>query len=156
ALLWCVLQVGHGPEAGRAAAILGQRHVRNAKLVALFLRLTGASFHPATQILLRGFAEDGADEKTRAQARFKLAKSLLATAELSARLQQPDPTTVQDELETEYPLGDDLVKALRAQDPARLTAEAEALLREVRARFPGVAHPYVKGTLGEAAQRELA
>ena len=156
ALWWLVETMGHGPEADRAVEILAHDHLADASNAARLKRVTGAPHAAATRALLRAFAERGATRDVRAQASFLLAKSLLAAAEIAEQLHRDESGDVARRLAWDYPLGGELVQFFRGEDAKRLTTEAEKLLHEVAERHAAVPHPYLNGTLGDAAEWELA
>jgi peroxiredoxin len=155
ALTEVVSTMQYGPEADKAAEILARRYLGHEKIAKYFERLTAGTHAPPAQALLRAFAERGATTEVRAVASFKLAKSLLSVAETADKLRADKSGAFAQQFEQNSPLGDEFVKHLRGEDSKKLTAEGEKILREIIAKHAKVQHPYMRGTLGEAAEWEL-
>lgn len=147
--------ISHGPEAEQAVAILAAGHMSHEKMAGRFERIPAGPYARAGRELLRAFAERGATEQIRAQAAFKLAKSLAASADLTERLGADTSGAVRRQMEWDNPLGDELVKAFRAENPKQLREEAKRLFQEVAAKYANIPHPYMTGTLGQAVEWEL-
>jgi RNA polymerase sigma factor (sigma-70 family) len=169
ALTWVAFTLGHGPELDKAVERLVERlKVADKNAAALFVQLRPdvapvalfvqlrSDIDPHIRTLLRAFAKHGPTREIRAQASFKLAKSLLALAEAAGQLQaEKSGAAVLREWEAYRPMDVvELVKLCRAQDPKALVAEAEALLKAIA--DSDVPHPYVREeTLGTGARWEL-
>jgi RNA polymerase sigma factor (sigma-70 family) len=169
ALTWVAFTLGHGPEHEKAVELLVERlKAADKNAAALFVQLSPGvdpvplfvqlrpDVDPQTRTLLRAFAEHGPTREIRAQASFKLAKSLLALAEAAGQLQaDKSGAAVLREWEAYRPMEvAEFVKLCRAQDPKALVAEAEALLKALA--DSDVPHPYLrKETLGTGARWEL-
>jgi RNA polymerase sigma factor (sigma-70 family) len=156
--LWqALLLSGHGPEADEAAARLAARlQAGDKSAAALFVQLGTTAEPRPFRTLLRAFVEHGPTPEIRAQASFKLAKSLLALADVAQQLQADTTGKVAREWGGESPQGAERVKQFRGEDPKALTAEAEQILHLIVEKQANIPHPYHRTTLGEAAQWELA
>lgn len=156
ALWFAFTMMSNGPEAEQAVAALAGRYMKHEKTTKQFERVVTGPHPRAGRDLLRAFAQSGATEQVRAQASFKLAKSLAAVADLTERLRDDKSGVVSRQMERDHPLGDELVKSFLAENPDQLRAEAKKLFEEIAAKHGSVPHPYMRGTLGEAVEWELA
>jgi RNA polymerase sigma factor (sigma-70 family) len=153
-----------GPEPVRAAELLARDHLDNEKLLTMYVkRANEKSPTLVNEKILRAFADRGTRREIRGKATFTLARVLWTIAEWSRGLRGTGRAAVEAYLLDEFPGAEPLVKQLRSRDPARLEAEAEALLKRVVRDYADV--PYfalldnVVGsrgkTLGEMARSDL-
>jgi hypothetical protein len=149
ALSWIVQHSGGGSDPASTSAIdqLARDHVANPKIAGL---LSSLQYGPTSgRVLLEAVLEKNPDHDAKAQACFTLAKKIKQDAEYAQRMKRDQNFLAQ----LGQFFGDAESKRLAKAKPEDLEKQAEAMFERVVKEFADVKG--FRGTLGEAAEREL-
>ncbi len=152
ALVWIVqIQGQDAAQVDRALDALLVHHLASERVADA---CSGLSYSHASRVepFLQTLLEKSPSEKVRAAACYGLAKVLGSTAQMARTLKETKDAERRHSLEQW--LGAEKAKRLAALDEPATAARAEKLLERVVAEFGDQKHAW-KGTLGEAAERDL-
>jgi len=145
ALIWVVNHAEGSPESIKAVDMLIRDHIANKKIDALLPRLVHMPLD-ANEKLIRAVLEKADTAERKANVRIQLAKFLKGKADAVEVIKSIDAET---RMAVEQRLGKDFLARLAATDPAKATAEAEALFEAV------VKDKTVSASIKESAEAEL-